>query len=354
MQIPPSYMDYPVSDEDTSDNDEKVSSPRKLNKNRLKEKPLLKTRISENQLDCIESLDYDENVDSGDLYSEMAKMSQVDVKATIDQVDKNSGDSQRNYGGKDRNLNCNKDEIGNDTTHSYDRTRRAKGARDQEDNIKRSPEVHKHTGNRGRNMTDSECCDSSQNTGSKFQDRNQNSSVNPRTKLKNSKLVDDGANSQVSILDDLFENVGTKVKSKRKPAPSKGKATKDLNTTYKTKRQTADNLASDKNGGQFKAVDEIFCSTDSDSEIHLETSTLKDDDHDCFDDPRKWKKRKQKPQRVEREEMSAVDKLISDSEADFNNLFAAGKMKRKERTSNNKKESLPVKSCDRSASLFSF
>ena len=52
--------------------------------------------------------------------------------------------------------------------------------------------------------------------------------------------------------------------------------------------------------------------------------------------------------------MSAVDKLISDSEADFNNLFTAGKMRRKERTSVKEKESSPVKSCDRSASLFSF
>ena len=343
-------MDYPISDEDTSDDDEKVSSPRKGKKSRLKEKPLLKTRISENQLDCIDSPIYDESADSSDLYSEMAKMSQVDVKATIDQVDKNYSVSERNFSDNERNSNCNKYEISSD---NYKR-RRANSEQDQEDYKNRSPEVHKHPGNRDRNTKDSEHRDSCQNTGSKVQDRNQHSSVNTRTKLKNSKLVDDGAHSQVSILDDLFENVGTKVKSKRKPAPSKGKATKDLNKTYKSKFQTADTSANDKNAGQFKAVDEIFCSTDSDSEIHLESSTLKDDDHDCFDDPRKWKKRKQTPQKIERAEMSAVDRLISDSEADFHNLFAAGKMKRKDRTSNNKKESSPVKSCDRSASLFSF
>ena len=330
-------MDYPISDEEASDSDVKVSSPNKRKRNKLKEKPVLKSMISENQLDCIDSSAYDESIDSGDLWNEMAKMSQVDVKAKVDEVDTISDARQRKYGDKDRNANCNKDEISDISSDTKKRTR--------------SERVQENSDVSDRSFRDSEQRFGKTNIGSKSQNKNQNSRVTNKTEKKTLKGANDGANSQISILDDLFEKTGTEVKSKRKPAPSKGKAAKDLSKSHKTKVEKADTQDSEKDGAQFKAVDEIFCSTDSDSEVHLETSTLKDDDHDCFDDPRKRKKWKQKPEKTE---MSAVDKLISDSEADFNNLFAAGKMKRKERTSVKEKESSPVKSCDRSASLFSF
>ena len=334
VQIPPSYMDYPVSDQDISENDEKLSSPRKGKKTKLKEKSPLKPRISENQLDCLEYDEYD-SVDSSDLYREMAKMSQVDVKANMDEIGKESSASQRKYG--DRHSNCDNDKISTNNT-----------------NKTRSAGVHRHTDSRSRDTKDCAHSKSSQCSGSKSEDKNQNSSANSRTKLRNSKQVDESDNSQVSVLDDIFGSVGAKLKSKRKPAPSKHKTTKDLNNTHRIKNDRNDTRDSEKDGAKFKALDEIFCSIDSDSEMHLETSTLKDDDHDCFDDPRKWRKRKQKTTNVHKAEMSAVDKLISESEADFNNLFTAGKMRRKERNTIKEKESSPVKSCDRSASLFSF
>ena len=270
VQIPPSYMDYPVSDQDISENDEKLSSPSKRKK--LKEKSPLKPRVSENQLDCMEFDEYD-SVDSSDLYREMAKMSQVDVKANMDEIGKDSSASQRKYG--DRNSNCDNDKTNNNT------------------NKTRYAEVHRHTDSRSRDTKDCAHSKSSQCTGSKSEDKNQNSSANSRTKLRNSKQVDESVNSQVSVLDDIFGSVGAKVKSKRKPAPSKHKATKDLKSTHRIKNDRNNTRDSEKDGAKFKALDEIFCSTDSDSEMHLETSTLKDDDHDCFDDPRKWRKRKQ-------------------------------------------------------------
>ena len=153
--------------------------------------------------------------------------------------------------------------------------------------------------------------------------------------------------SQGSVLDDLFGKSGGGNKTKRKPAPSKHKTVKHLAVKTISEETTADNAGNDR----FKEVDNIFCSTDSDSDVKLETSTLKDDDYDCFDDPRKWKKRKQKP---EKEPVSAIDKLISDSEADFNSLFTMGKMKRKEKASIEVEEESPVKTCDGSRSLFSY
>ena len=153
--------------------------------------------------------------------------------------------------------------------------------------------------------------------------------------------------SQGSVLDDLFGKSGSGNKTKRKPAPSKHKTAKHSPVKTVSEETTADKKGDDR----FKVVDNIFCSTDSDSDVRLETSTLKDDDYDCFDDPRKWKKRKQKP---EKEPVSAIDKLISDSEADFNSLFTMGKMKRKEKASIQVEENSPVKTCDGSRSLFSY
>ena len=126
---------------------------------------------------------------------------------------------------------------------------------------------------------------------------------------------------ETAILDELFSS-NNKVRP-RKPPPrleSTNKIGKCENINVKRKHES------------FKEVDEIFSdnvdtehSAGSESDVLLQSNTLKNDEVDCFDDPVVWKKRKFKPP----DKVNAVDRLIADSDAEYNELFTSGLLKRK-------------------------
>lgn len=96
----------------------------------------------------------------------------------------------------------------------------------------------------------------------------------------------------------------------------------------------------------------LFDDGTNDAEVNLDDSTLKDDNYDCFDDPKLWKKKKRK----EPDKRNLVDRLIEDSDADFNDLFTSGKLKKniaKHDELKNKQNSESRGLLDGSASLFS-
>lgn len=321
VQVPQSYLNDPVNDKDHTNNDmstfRKADTQVKSENNSCKEKTDLKSMISENQLDCVDSSLGDSSVDSSDLWSQMAKMSQVEVKINMDEPE--AGHKENS------NKNKNSDKSGLDCNEKLDE------------------ESRKYHGN---SVSSASVLEQRTSRGSDSQLEKKNLTALNRTVPKRCQAENNGSYSQVSVLDDLFGISGVQNKTKRKPAPSKGRAAKDLNT-HKVKVEKSDVHKRENRPKKFEAVS----STDSDSEVHLEASTLKDDNYDCFDDPRKWKKRRRKPESTE---MSAVDKIISDSEADFNKLFASGKLKRTDGTGVKIKKSSPVKTSDRSPSLFSY
>ena len=110
-------------------------------------------------------------------------------------------------------------------------------------------------------------------------------------------------------------------------------------------------LDMNKNSGKAEKREDTVEQLDDEDEVNLEDSTLKDDNYDCFDDPKLWKKRKRK----ERDKGNVVDRLIRVSDSDYNDLFTSGKLKKKEsKTSkrNNRRDS-EKSEFDGSASLFS-
>ena len=330
--------------------------------------------ITENQLECIDDITGDESADSADLWSQMGKMSQVEVNKNVPELDSCDSDSDRyeiHSNARHRNTERAKHRLGN----KFDSVVRTRSDNQRTGRVKGIDNIDKNRQNLSDKLDSRKECKSNDRnlklesaTGIDERTRREKPStsnqivnasnrcidnlVTSTSKRKpsnyiNSDITEKLDDSQGSVLDDLFGKSGGGNKTKRKPAPSKHKTGK--HSAVKTVREetTADIAGDDR----FKEIDNIFCSTDSDSDVRLETSTLKDDDYDCFDDPRKWKKRKQKP---EKEPVSAVDKLISDSEADFNSLFTMGKMKRKEKASIQVEEDSPVKVCDGSRSLFSY
>lgn len=109
---------------------------------------------------------------------------------------------------------------------------------------------------------------------------------------------------------------------------------------------------SDKTKNSLKSIDVLFDNDTSDAEVNLDASTLKDDNYDCFDNPKLWKKKKRK----EPDKRNLVDRLIEDSDADFNDLFTSGKLKKniaKQDELNNIQNSESRGLLDGSASLFS-
>ena len=369
VPIPPSYLDCSISDEDG------IESFVFRAKAKKKENERDKTAgITENQLECIGDAAGEDSVDSADLWSQMGKMSQAEVDKNVPKLsscDSGSDSYEAHNSARYRNTESAKQRLGNNfdsvvrTRSDNQRMGRMKGI----DNIDKSRQNlsdkldrRKECKNNDRNLKLDSATGIDERTR-KEKPGTSNQIVNasnrcidnlvPSTsKRKHSNYIkaditeklDD---SQGSVLDDLFGKSNGGNKTKRKPAPSKHKTVKHSVGKTVSEETTADKAGDER----FKEVDNIFCSTDSDSDVRLETSTLKDDDYDCFDDPRKWKKRKQKP---EKEPVSAIDKLISDSEADFNSLFTMGKMKRKEKASIQVEEDSPVKTYDGSRSLFSY
>lgn len=336
VQIPPSYYDYPLSDEADDTNNSNVGNKNDNNSNvrtnakstrsvvsKLHEKK--KSVVTQNQLECIDDSSGNESEDSDALWSQLGKVSQVDVSRNIVKTDEG----------------CCCDRICSCTKH--------KGSANQTGTTSESQMENKNLEN--QNLREKKSTVSNRTTAKHDDSDNIRGKISAESSRTTGKLSD-ADNSQVSVLDDIFGKPETKGKAKRKPAPSKGKMAKDVKHGDNVKRSQVDDKYSEKQGARFKDVNEIFCSAsvDSDSDVKLETSTLKDDDYDCFDDPRKWKKRKRKP---DKEPISAVDKLISDSEAEFDKLFTAGKMKRNNANNKKDKENSSEKSFDRSASLFS-
>ena len=349
IQIPPSYLDYPVSDEEENVSFEPGTKRKLIDENERYE---MKSEITENQLECI-----DGSIDSNALWSQMGKMTQPKYDEIVTEVD-NESDSDRYEStniGKNRNIGRGKHVLNsnscsdNDTRTNTDRQGNSgdKGMFKSVKNRNIGHSRHERDTDivRTRVTIDHKGSVEETNIGLKSVMRKQRAKENNRIDSKRTKVeIDDNVDSsQGSVLDDFFGKSGADVKPKRKPAPSKSKMAKSLASTVDKNYE--------KDSGGFKVVDEIFASNDSDSDVKLETSTLKDDDYDCFDDPRKWKKRKEKS---DKKSMSAIDKLISESETDFNNLFTTGKMKRKETTYKQDREKSPVRTCDRSPSLFSF
>ena len=361
IPIPPSYLDCSVIDDDGVESFVFRAKAKKKAIERDKT-----TGITENQLECIGDVAGDESVDSADLWSQMGKMSQAEVDKNVPKL--SSCDSDSDSYAAHSNTESAKHRLGNNfdsavrTRSDNQRTGRVKGI----DNINKSRQNlsdeldrRKECINNDRSLKLVSAIDIDERTrkekpGTSNQIVNASNRcidylVTSTSKRKHIKadITEKLDDSQGSVLDDLFGKSGGGNKTKRKPAPTKHKTVK--HSAVKTvSEETAADMAGD---DRFKEIDNIFCSTDSDSDVKLETSTLKDDDYDCFDDPRKWKKRKQKP---EKEPVSAVDKLISDSEADFNSLFTMGKMKRIEKASIQVEENSPVKTCDGSRSLFSY
>lgn len=186
-----------------------------------------------------------------------------------------------------------------------------------------------------------------------------------------------------SVLDDIFGCVNDEANQTKKPPPSKNLIRNSPVRNVGSVRRERERMFVNADDDSFKAIDEIFGvrndaqktskveerkkkdlrnmdaakASDNDSvdvenngEVTLEDSTLKDDQFDCFDDPKLWKKRKRK----EPDKRNIVDRLIADSDADFNDLFTSGKLKKKtfksdEETGRQISESL----FDGSASLFS-
>lgn len=111
-----------------------------------------------------------------------------------------------------------------------------------------------------------------------------------------------------------------------------------------------DKKKNDLNSHDIDKIKDNECVNRENEEVHLYESTLKDDHFDCFDDPKLWVKRKRK----EPDKRNKVDKMIEESDTDFNDLFANGKLRRKEPKShgvNSRQKSNSV--LDGSASLFS-
>ncbi|MEW8548416.1 MAG: hypothetical protein AB2693_33345, partial [Candidatus Thiodiazotropha sp.] len=300
-----------------------------------------KSIVTQNQLECIVDSSGNDSEDSDALWSQLAKVSQVEVNRNLVETDEGYS--------CDRNNSSTKCSNQNDTRPKFEMENK---------NLREAVMAES-------NRTTAKLSDSEQNSrvkiskGSNRTPANYYDSDNIREKIsaesnRTTTRVSDSDNSQISVLDDIFGKPETGDKATRKPAPSKGRMAKELAVKHSSNLKTSkiDDGHSDKQGARFKDVNEIFCSTsaDSDSDVKLEISTLKDDDYDCFDDPRKWKKRKRKP---DKEPVSAVDKLISDSEAEFDKLFTAGKMKKNDVNKKKEKESSSAKSFDGSASLFS-
>ena len=336
VQIPPSYYDYPLSDEADDTNNNNVGNEDDNNSNvrtkakstrsvisKLQDKK--KSVVTQNQLECIDDSSGNESEDSDALWSQLGKVSQVEVGRNVAETGEGCC--------CDRNDSCTKHKVSAKQTGT------------------RSNSQMENKNLENQNLREKKSTVSNQTTARHDESDNIRKKISVESSRTTGKLSDTD-NSQVSVLDDIFGIPETKGKAKRKPAPSKGKMTKDVDHSDNVKTSKTDDKYSVKQGARFKDVNEIFCSTsaDNDSDLKLETSTLKDDDYDCFDDPRKWKKRKRKP---DQEPVSAVDKLISDSEAEFDKLFTAGKMKRNNANNKKEKESSSVKSFDRSASLFS-
>ncbi|XP_060584908.1 LOW QUALITY PROTEIN: DNA excision repair protein ERCC-6-like 2 [Ruditapes philippinarum] len=190
-----------------------------------------------------------------------------------------------------------------------------------------------------------------------------------------------------SVLDDVFDGTYSSSRS-RKPPPSKNiKTNSPVKRIGKVKEEKHEHLSSD-DDDPFKLVDEIFsCNSNKrkqdkksyeegditkrdinkrnnsvkaeyrkdnaeidDDEVNLEDSTLKDDNYDCFDDPKLWKKRK----REAPDKRNVVDRLIHGSDSDYNDLFTSGKLKKKEPKSSARNDRLnsDKSDLDGSASLF--
>ena len=364
VPIPPSYLDCSISDEDGAESFVFRAKTKKKENERDKT-----AGITENQLECIGDAAGEDSVDSADLWSQMGKMSQAEVDKNVPKL--SSCDSVSDSYAAHSNTERAKHRLGNKcesvirTRSDNQRTGRVKGIDNidkNRQNLSDKLDRRKECKNNDMNLklesatgidertrkekpgTSNQIVNASKrcidNLGTSTSKRKHSNYI----KADITEKLDD---SQGSVLDDLFGKSGGGNKTKRKPAPSKHKTVKHSIVKTVSEETTADKAG----GDRFKEIDNIFCSTDSDSDVRLETSTLKDDDYDCFDDPRNWKKRKQKP---EKEPVSAIDKLISDSEADFNNLFTMGKMKRKEKASIQVEEDSSVKACDGSRSLFSY
>jgi len=175
--------------------------------------------------------------------------------------------------------------------------------------------------------------------------------------------ADEAANNKasgLSILDDVFGDVNEESMKKKKPPPSKHKAGFKQNVAQNGRR-VGDGSGVGGVTKQSSVMDDIFGASHTnspgslDSEepaVHLDTSTLQDNNIHCCDNPRLWKKRKHKA----RDKRNIVDRLIADSDADFDELFTSGKLKRKDRnTSNNndlKTDSPGQNRVDGSLSLF--
>ncbi|KAL3868004.1 hypothetical protein ACJMK2_040844 [Sinanodonta woodiana] len=147
-------------------------------------------------------------------------------------------------------------------------------------------------------------------------------------------LIKNRTDIHSSFLDNIFSDKGMNNK-KRKPPPSKNKkVTEDSDDCLLSEFNSV--KAVSLKGNNFQEVDDIFGdSVDGDTSGLCDNSTLKDDKVDCFQTSSKsWKHHKRKPQ----EEMSAVDKLILESETAYNRLFTSGKLRKVSCNINEKSE----------------
>lgn len=137
----------------------------------------------------------------------------------------------------------------------------------------------------------------------------------PQTDLPSSEGVpreDRDKTSCSNLLDDILL-AGDVKKPPRRPPP---KATRSCGDKYR--RKCTNSVA--------VQLDELF--SESAAAEHINTGgTLKNESIDCFSDPLQWRKKNRK--RIN--PMGAVDKLISEGNTEYENLFLEGKMKKRER-----------------------
>ncbi|XP_052775381.1 DNA excision repair protein ERCC-6-like 2 isoform X2 [Mya arenaria] len=177
--------------------------------------------------------------------------------------------------------------------------------------------------------------------------KNRSDDYHETAKLNKNRDISSKPNS--SFLDDLFSSFET-TSPKHKPPPKS-----KVKSPVKKKSDIVcgdddDDCKPDGIFDPFKEIDEIFtdsAKSQTEEEVHLDRSTLKDDNMDCLDDPRLWKRRKVVPSHRRR---NLVDRLIADSEAEYKELFADGKLKKKQGAENSLKSRSTF---DGSQSLFS-
>lgn len=121
-----------------------------------------------------------------------------------------------------------------------------------------------------------------------------------------------------NLLDDIMLG-GNDTKAARRPPPSK-------TTRLHCHKASTDSTEQALKSPVSAHLDELFFEPEVPEKFY-NGGTLKDENFDCFSDRVQWKKKNRKRANP----MGAVDRLISEGNTEYENLFLEGKMKKRER-----------------------